>query len=110
MTMNLDAIRERLQSRLAVLLQRAGAIETDLRATHDDDWTERATERENDTVLERLDDFTRREVQQIRRAVHRIDTGQYGLCVVCGRAIDPARLEAVPTAVNCVGCGVRPSA
>ena len=43
-------------------------------------------------------------LQQIERSLHAIDLGEYGICRVCGKDIDPARLEAVPTTRICVPC------
>ena len=47
-----DALRTQLETRLTRLLRRVERIEGDLRQTHDPDWQERATELENDEVLE----------------------------------------------------------
>jgi DnaK suppressor protein len=47
---------------------------------------------------------------EIDEALARLDEGTYGTCVVCGREIPKARLEAVPWAASCVECGAkRPS-
>ena len=35
-------------------------------------------------------------------ALAKLDAGTYGTCEVCGEAIAPARLEAVPTARVCI--------
>lgn len=93
-----------LQERLDRLLRRVGKIEGELRSTHDRDWQERAGELENDEVLEGLDELSRAEVRQIREALRRIESGSYGICSHCSRAISAERLAAVPTAVTCVGC------
>jgi DnaK suppressor protein len=37
-------------------------------------------------------------------ALHRIDEGDYGLCVSCGGRIERKRLKAVPEAAYCVRC------
>ena len=99
---NYDAVGRQLQERLAALLQRVGRIESDLRSPHDRDWQERATELQNDEVLEGLDEMSLREVQHIRDALKRIESGHYGVCARCGQSIGAARLTAVPTAVICV--------
>ena len=101
---NYDTVEARLHERLAGLLHRVGQIEGDLRSAHDADWPERANELQNDEVLEGLDEMTLGEVQQIRSALKRIDSGKYGVCAVCGQSISAARLAAVPTAVTCVQC------
>lgn len=37
-------------------------------------------------------------------ALRRIESGNYGKCIVCGKLIDKGRLEAVPHAQMCVAC------
>jgi DnaK suppressor protein len=81
-----------------------GRIEGDLRQTHDPDWKERATELENDEVLEGLDEMTLGEIEQIRSALKRIENGSYGTCSACGEPIATERLVAVPSATTCVAC------
>ena len=99
-----DALRTQLENRLTRLLRRVERIEGDLRQTHDRDWQERATELENDEVLEGLDEMTLREIEQIRTALKRIESGSYGTCSVCGQPIGTERLVAVPGAITCVAC------
>ena len=99
-----DTVRGMLEERLARLLRRVRHIEGDLRQTHDRDWQERATELENDEVLEGLDEITRREVMETRAALGRIADGSYGTCGSCGRPIDAGRLAAVPIAMTCMSC------
>ena len=99
-----DALRKQLEDRLTRLLHRVGTIEGDLRQTRDPDWTERATALENDEVLEGLDEMTLREIEQIRTALKRIESGSYGTCSACGRPIGTERLVAVPSAITCVAC------
>jgi DnaK suppressor protein len=94
----------RLQERLDQLLRRVRKIETDLRSTHDRDSQERATELENDEVLEGLDEMALAEVRQIRGALKRIESGSYGLCSTCGQPISPERLTTVPTTLTCAAC------
>lgn len=40
-------------------------------------------------------------LEAIEAAIRRMDSGEYGICAACGRFIDPARLEAMPTAMFC---------
>lgn len=37
-------------------------------------------------------------------ALARLRAGEYGTCLGCGRQVDPARLEARPTAALCIDC------
>jgi DnaK suppressor protein len=103
---NHDAARRQLQQRLAELLERVRKIEGDLRSAHDRDWPERATELQNDEVLEGLDEMGIAEARSIGAALNRIDQGRYGLCVSCGGAIGAKRLAAIPTAITCLSCAV----
>jgi RNA polymerase-binding protein DksA len=43
-------------------------------------------------------------LQEIERSLEAIETGEYGTCRVCGKEIDEARLEAVPTTRICITC------
>jgi DnaK suppressor protein len=104
-----EALRDELLSRIQTLSGRADRIEADLRKPGDRDWVERASEIENDEVLDHLDDLTRAEVADLRRAVDRIDNGTYGLCERCGSDISYARLEALPGTGLCVRCASRES-
>lgn len=38
------------------------------------------------------------------RALAKLDDGSYGECDACGRAIAPARLQAMPDSVLCLDC------
>jgi len=103
MTQN-DHLRARLEARIVEIVGRVQRIETDLRRPADPDWVEQATLQENDEVLEGLDALGRAEVLTIRRALKRIESGDYGFCVECREPIDLKRLEALPTAEKCGVC------
>ncbi|HTC80547.1 MAG TPA: TraR/DksA C4-type zinc finger protein [Acidimicrobiia bacterium] len=46
-------------------------------------------------------------VEEIDRALRRMDTGNYGICERCGKKIAVARLEALPFAALCIDCKSR---
>lgn len=94
----------RLLARKQELTRRLGKIETDLDTTPNPDSAERATERENDEVLEELGLQGQMELKAIEAALKRIADGTYGTCVRCGGAISRERLEAVPHAALCREC------
>lgn len=48
-----------------------------------------------------LDRHAEKELEQINEALHAIEEGTYGLCVVCGDDIGFDRLQAVPMAAHC---------
>jgi DnaK suppressor protein len=43
-------------------------------------------------------------LERTERALAKLDEGSYGRCDVCGEAIAPKRLEAMPDVVTCVQC------
>ena len=45
--------------------------------------------------------------EQLRLAIHLFDSGEYGLCEVCGQPIGKARLQVFPRATLCVTCKQR---
>lgn len=46
-------------------------------------------------------------LQQIERALERIEEGSYGTCVSCGDEIPKGRLEIMPESALCVKCASR---
>lgn len=51
--------------------------------------------------------FSNREnfyLKKIRKALMKIEAGDYGLCEECGAEISLARLQARPTSEMCIGC------
>ncbi|HEX7277598.1 MAG TPA: TraR/DksA C4-type zinc finger protein [Acidimicrobiales bacterium] len=60
-----------------------------------------AVERERDLTLSAQ---ARAAVDEIDRALRKIDIGTYGICEKCETPIPKARLKALPYAALCVGC------
>lgn len=44
------------------------------------------------------------QLTSIESALEQIEQGSYGICTSCGRAIDEARLLAIPTTTLCIDC------
>ena len=44
------------------------------------------------------------QMAEVEHALHKFEEGTYGLCDICGKPIDPARLEALPQANLCLDC------
>jgi RNA polymerase-binding protein DksA len=61
-------------------------------------------ERERDLALSAS---ARQAVDEIDRALERMDAGSYGICERCGNRIAVARLEALPYAALCIDCKSR---
>ena len=97
-------IQSRLQLRLDELLARVGHIGADLLAPSSADAEEAAIEAEADEPLLGQSALLELEIGQVRAALARLESGEYGVCVVCGEDIAPARLEAIPEATHCIDC------
>jgi RNA polymerase-binding protein DksA len=68
------------------------------------DFSESAVENENNEVLDALGIAARNEIEKIKQAIHRIDEGTYGKCLICGQPIKQERLAALPYANHCITC------
>ena len=99
-----DKIIERLRRRKAELESRLGKVETSMRKTYAKDWEEQSIERENDEVVDALEETLRTELNQVNSALARADKDQYGVCALCDEPIPVARLEALPYTDRCVSC------
>jgi DnaK suppressor protein len=110
-TVDLDRIRSELETerdRLRAAIEAVNHTSSlgdetgDLSIGQDDHIADTASEtymRELDGGLEENAEHLLGEVE---RALQQIDAGTYGTCVVCGRPIDEARLQAVPYATLCI--------
>ncbi len=99
-----DAIIEKLRIKKAELENRLNKVESSMRKTYAKDSQEQSIERENDEVVEALDENIRTELNQINTALARVEKNQYGICAVCDDPIPVARLEALPYTDRCVSC------
>ncbi|MBI3029040.1 MAG: TraR/DksA C4-type zinc finger protein [Candidatus Rokubacteria bacterium] len=59
------------------------------------------------TLLSRLSGREKRELDEVYAAQARLETGTFGICEGCGRAVPLARLRAMPAARTCVACEAR---
>ena len=102
---DLEHFKQKLMALKDDLTQRVNAIDKDIK--HEgmsSNWTEQATERENDEVLESLGNASEQELVMIDNALKRIDSGEYFSCSICGEEIPPERLELLPFSTQCVSC------
>ncbi|HZK51815.1 MAG TPA: TraR/DksA C4-type zinc finger protein [Actinomycetota bacterium] len=70
----------------------------------DDDFADAGSatfERERDLSIQ---NNVRDLIDQMSRAIQRIDDGNYGTCERCGNPIEAARLKALPHALLCMDC------
>ncbi len=103
----LQSLRQELLAERERLLRDRAGLDIDELSTDEeigvgnhlaDDATE-VFNQEVNVSLRRNDDHV---LNQIERALERMDAGTYGICERCGREIDYARLEAEPAALYCM--------
>ena len=107
---------EELRAARARLLARETELQDRVRRVKDDlgrkitpvpgDAPDAAVVMENDAILEAIGETAESELQQIERALRRIDTGTYGVCDRCAKPIGAARLKVVPYTVHCMDCAL----
>jgi RNA polymerase-binding protein DksA len=93
-----------LLARKEEIERRLKKIDTDLGTLKSADSAERATEAENDEVLEEFGQVGEEELRAIDAALDRIANGRYGQCMKCGEQISVERLKAVPHTPFCKDC------
>ena len=72
--------KQMLETRLAELGKRLHKIEDRLDKPHNKDFEEFATEAEDTEVMEDLGNTGLEEIEMIKAALDRIETGEYGIC------------------------------
>lgn len=68
------------------------------------DINDRATQEEEFALALRTRDRERKLIRKIEKSLAEIETGDYGYCETCGTEIGLRRLEARPTATQCIDC------
>jgi RNA polymerase-binding protein DksA len=110
----LNAIRARLTEELEGLREQQAELEEDSfdstqsdmtgEVGMDEDFADAGTatfDRERDlSIRNNISDL----IDQVTRALQKIDEGTYGTCEHCGRPINEARLQALPHALLCMDC------
>jgi RNA polymerase-binding transcription factor DksA len=96
--------RAQLEARFADLEARLASIDGELDQHLSTDWEDLAAEREGDEVLEGMGLSAQQEMRQIAAALERLDAGEYGTCVTCGKQIADKRLDVLPYTPFCQTC------
>jgi RNA polymerase-binding transcription factor DksA len=104
--LDLSRFREKLVNRRKQILEFRDSLDTSWEELHarEVEFEETAQKQKAAQGLEQLDSREKEEIEAIDEALRKIDLGSYGFCESCGRAISPARLEAVPSTRSCKGC------
>ena len=96
-----------LHEMLAELDERLAKITEDVKhsdAPIEKDFSEQVTQNENNEVQDYLGNSARAEIAMIKQSLSRIDSGEYGVCQVCGEPINIERLKVIPYSNMCVKC------
>jgi DnaK suppressor protein len=113
MNLNASQVRERLQTerrqvaeqienlRASLARSLEDEIEEDGSDSHPGDSATATFDREVEVTLE---DTLEDQLAQIDGALERVEAGTYGICIECGRQIQPDRLEALPYTDRCIDC------
>lgn len=102
-----ETIRKRLIEQRRALFQQAATTEEDLLWLEKDvepEFEERGQQERVVQFLDQMDTRLKKEIEAIDEAMIRLETGRYGLCEACHKAITEARLQALPATTFCLAC------
>jgi RNA polymerase-binding transcription factor len=101
-----DRLRKTLTTRRQELQATLSRIQQELRAstTPHADAADQAVASYDKNALHQQAELANSQMRLLDDALRRIDAGDYGECVMCGKEISIARLEAIPWARYCVEC------
>ena len=97
----LERVREDVEAQAFSADERESTGELAVFDQHPADIADFAFQRELSDTQGRI---LQQEENQVREAIERVKTGQYGICADCGRPIGKARLAARPEATLCIDC------
>jgi DnaK suppressor protein len=110
-TTNFNLLRSRLESEQKHLIEQLEQLEANVRPAEErregspfgkrEEEAAEVAELEKRLVAEKR---IRGLLTEVEHALHKFEEGTYGLCDICGKPIDPARLEALPQASLCLSC------
>ena len=106
-TLKVKRYQERLQKRRQQILATARRLEKESRellGQRDLDWLDQAWDENEARLLDQLNEGYLRELGRIERALGRILSGTYGLCLACHHPIENRRLDLFPETEFCLAC------
>lgn len=99
-----EALKQTLLELQQSLSSRIEAIKHDFSKGRSADFSEQATEQENEEVLVQLKVDAEEELRLVNIALDKIESGGFGECEKCYETIARARLEAIPYTKYCINC------
>jgi len=111
MVIDLKLIRSRLENEKKHLLEVLKQTQSTASSSEDrregSPFGKREEEATQSMELEKrlaLEKKVKENLAEVERALEKFEKGTYGRCDICGKSIDPARLEALPYASMCLSC------
>ena len=107
-----EYFKELLTQRLYELLAEANKAVSDFAWPEDEpsDFVDQASMESDADFSLRLKERESKLMKKIRRALERLEEGDFGICEQCGREISEERLKARPMAALCTKCKKRQEA
>jgi len=99
-----NEVRKSLLAKRAELAKRVGGTQATERQEVAQGQNDNAQLWEVSDVRDDLDSQGATELDQVNKALARLDAGEYGLCTECEEPIAKARLKALPYATLCIQC------
>ena len=102
-----QALKARLIEERARLLDQASHAGAGIESEREPDTADGSATLEQERVLAVTAEL-RATLEEVNRALEKIEQGTYGRCDSCGKAIPAERLEILPQASLCVSCKSNP--
>ena len=103
----LQKFRQRLteeNQKLIRSINRNRLAEEEITLENTEDEGDLATISHNKELLYNLHESDFQRLKSIQEALKRMDRGEFGECISCGKEINAKRLEAVPWTRHCIEC------
>jgi DnaK suppressor protein len=103
--MNTEPFRQQLRDKQRELQSNIVRLEGEARVSGKAavrDFTDAATSSQGTSESLQEATLASQTLERVQDALQRIEDGAYGRCIVCGRQIEAARLEASPWASTCL--------
>ena len=109
MPFSYERARQELLAEKAKLIEQLGRLDTTASDDigHSNHMADDATEAFEQTVGVALHRTVVDSLEEVERALAKLDDGTYGICESCGARIDRARLKALPHVLYCFECQSR---
>jgi DnaK suppressor protein len=110
MAIDLNVVRRRLEAERERLLEELKAVslvaERRERSFYSEggEFAAAIVEVEKGLITEK---HIQNQLADVNHALGKFERGTYGVCDICGKPIEPARLEALPQASLCINCKSR---